>query len=654
MSTQIRVLMLEDNSLDADLAVRELERAGFQFEWRRVDEEPEFLEGLDWKPDVILADSNLPQFDGMRALDLLNGRGVDIPFLLVSGSVGEDFAVQAIQRGACDYLLKDRLARLGPAVKRAIDQRRLRSEKAAAAEALRRSEQRHRLISEIVSDYAYSLAIRPDGSIVCEWITEAFTRILGYSLDDVNALGWSSLWLPDDEQIAIQHQRALLAGAPTELEIRILTKSREIRWVRLYERPIWDDRRERIVSIIGAAQDYTSRRLLEQQLIQSQKMEAVGQLAGGVAHDFNNLLTVILGYSAMLREEVPPDSPLREGIDEIERASASAAGLTRQLLTFSRKHHVDLQPQDLNIVLAGVDRMLQRLVRENIQLVTRPAEDLWTVSADSGHLEQVIVNLVVNAIDAMSAGGTLTIETANAVVDEARTASSGVIASGAYVTMSVTDTGCGMDAETQARIFEPFFTTKGVGKGTGLGLSTVYGIVQQLQGHIDVRSAVGQGTCMKIYLPRSEAQRTESGEQPESAVPIGTESVLLVEDDDRVRSLVKSWLQTLGYRVIEAGSGEQAMDVSDAEPGAIDLLISDVVLPNTSGPELAQALRAKREDIVIIFMSGYSDEVALARIAQISGAVYLQKPFTPAVLAHKVREVLSAARGGSRCAQAGK
>ncbi|MEW5980468.1 MAG: ATP-binding protein, partial [Acidobacteriota bacterium] len=406
---------------------------------------------------------------------------------------------------------------------------------------------------------------------------------------------------------------------------------------------VYDEGTGKPVKMIGVAQDITERRSLEEQLRQSQRVEAIGRLAGGIAHDFNNLLTAIIGHSELLLDQLSSQDPLREELKEIHSAGQRAASLTRQLLAFSRKQVLQPQVLDLNEVVARLDKMLRRLIGEDIELVTLFGRDLGLVKADPGQIEQVIINLAVNARDAMPQGGKLTLETANVELDEAYARRHVAVTPRRYVMLAVSDTGVGMDAPTQSRLFEPFFTTKEKGKGTGLGLSTVYGIVKQSGGNIWVYSEPGQGTVFKIYLPRVE----EDSEPVKLAEPAtttdlsGSETVLLVEDEPAVRSLVRDLLRKRGYTVLEATHGGEAKALAENYGGAIHLMLTDVVLPQMSGRDLADQVTTSHPETRVLYMSGYTDNAIVHHGVLDAGTAFLQKPFTPETLLTKVRQVLS-------------
>ncbi len=508
----LRVLLVEDNDDDAALVERTVRKSGWNIELLRVESAQAFQAALDdqtWH--VILSDFHLPSFDAFSALRLAQAAHTDAPFIIVSGTVGEDSAVAAMKAGAHDYVMKSNLTRLVPAIARELQE---------AA-----------------------------------------------------------------------------------------------------------NRRER--------------RSLEEQLRQAQKLEAIGQLAGGVAHDFNNLLTVILSYGTLLINDLPADDVRREDLSQIIECGRRAAELTRQLLAFGRRQVFEMKPVDLNSVLTNIMKMLRRLLPENIDFTVTPTTDLWRVLGDAGGLEQVIVNLVVNARDAMPNGGRILIETTNVELTEGEASAWGA-KTGPAVLLRVSDTGFGMSPETQARIFEPFYTTKEAGKGTGLGLATVHGIVKQLGGTIHLESAVGQGTTFRIYLPRSiEPQRLPHATQTPKP-SMGSERVMVVEDEPGLRAMTCRVLKTAGYHVSEAGKPSIALKLADAAP--VDLVLTDIVLPEMNGRELAQRLKAVHPSIRVLYMSGYPGGALTPQQLADDGVPFMPKPFTPEVLLHRVREALDAGR----------
>ena len=469
----------------------------------------------------------------------------------------------------------------------------------------------------------------------------------------------------EDRERALEVCRAAVAaGTDHEFEYRSLAADGRVVWLRDIIH-VMRDSQGRPRQLRGLTVDLTERKRAEaalhaseDQLRQAQKMEAVGQLAGGIAHDFNNLLMVIQGDSDLIRRKIPEGHPLRRNVDGIREAAQQAATLTRQLLAFSRKQVMAPRIIDLNSVVAGMQAMLQRLLTETVQLVFVPTPDVGYVKADPGQLEQVIMNLVVNARDAMPDGGRLTMETSRLELDEATVRGHGEVTPGRYVVIAVSDTGHGMDEATRARLFEPFFTTKEPGKGTGLGLSTAYGIVRQSGGHIWVDSEPGQGTSFKICLPlvTEEPERETAAPEPAEGTARGAETVLLVEDAPRVREVVHEILELSGYAVLDARDGAEAIEISGRHGGRIHLMVTDVVMPQMSGRELAQHMAGTRPDMRVLFMSGYTDNAIVRHGVLDPGTAFLSKPFTPDALAAKVREVLDAPRpgGGSPRAPAGR
>jgi PAS domain S-box-containing protein len=485
-----------------------------------------------------------------------------------------------------------------------------------------------------------------------KYVNPKFRELFGYDLNDLsNGKEWFKKAFPDPlyrDEIISAWVRDLETSKPGEKRPRTFTVTCK-------------DETEKIINFIPVeletgenlmtCEDITERMraeeemaALQEQLRQSQKMESIGRLAGGIAHDFNNLLTIIKGYSQLSLLELKEGDSLKGNIEEVKRASERAVELTHQLLAFSRRQVMEMKVLGLNIILENLDKMLRRLIGEDIELTTLLAEDLGNVKTDPGQMEQVIMNLVVNARDAMLDGGKLTIETANVELDEAYAHTHVAVKPGRYVMISVSDTGVGMSPEVKDRVFEPFFTTKEKGKGTGLGLSTVYGIVKQSGGNIWVYSVPGKGTTFKIYLPRVDEPLEKLGRRVEvNEIPRGTETILLVEDEEEVRNLAVRFLESQGYKVLKASQGLEAFLIAEEYEGIIHLLMTDVVMPKLSGRELADRIAEIRPEIKVLFMSGYADNAIVHHGVLEGGMNYLQKPFTLDGLAKKVREVLDKA-----------
>jgi two-component system, cell cycle sensor histidine kinase and response regulator CckA len=537
---------------------------------------------------------------------------------------------------------QEQLAELAQELERKVENRTMGlraeiTERYRAEELLRESEERYRDLFENANDLIHSFT--PDGRIV--YANRAWKNSLGYSDEDISKLTIQEVIHPDGRE-SFDNQLAKLFRGETvdKAEITLVTKSGKkilgdaSRTCKMVEgKPAF------IRSIIRGI---TERRLLEDQLRQTVKMEAIGQLAGGVAHDFNNLLTIISGYGQMLEDSAGPKE--REYVEEILKASERAAALTRQLLAFSRRQILAPQVLDLNAIVVNLEKMLKRPIGEHIELATVQAPDLGRVKADAGQVEQVILNLCVNARDAMPDGGKMTIETANVELDEAYARTHSAVVPGPYVLLAVSDTGEGMDAETMTHIFEPFFTTKEKGQGTGLGLSTVHGIVNQSAGSIWVYSEMGRGSTFKVYLPRIQASATLSPAVSAPASIRGTETILVVEDEVAVRSLVRETLQSYGYNVLESQGAEHAITILNDYAESIHLLLTDVVMPQVSGKELAKRLAPLHPETDILFMSGYTDNAIVRHGVLDANTFFLQKPFMPKTLVTKVREVLDAKR----------
>jgi PAS domain S-box-containing protein len=505
-------------------------------------------------------------------------------------------------------------------------------------EALRRSEARSR---SLILSAAFGIFRCTLGGRFLD-VNPALITMLGYeSVEDLLQLNVRSEVFTDPEELDRLAEDYRRTGRLNGVEVQWKRKDGRVIIVRLSgSAATITDEPEEVLELI--AEDITDRRQLEEQFRQAQKMDAVGRLAGGVAHDFNNLLMVINGYTEVLLEQLDKGSPMHHKVQSIQQAADRAAILTRQLLAFSRKQHLELKVVDVNTVIGDMERLLRPLIGEDIELVTRLSAQTGHTRADASQLEQVIMNLVVNAKDAMAGGGKITLQSSDVTVRQSFSEHH-FVQPGRYAVISVSDTGHGMDEETQSRIFEPFFTTKEKGKGTGLGLSTVYGIVKQSNGYVFARSKPGAGTTFYVYLPRVEDPAEEpipvKAQPPEAS---GCETVLLVEDEESVRELVRVTLVSRGYKVIEAENGECGLRVAEAFKEKIDILITDVVMPGIGGRELAKKLLSLRPGISVLYLSGYTEDAVVAPGALGPGTAFLQKPFTLQNLAKKVREVLRA------------
>ena len=512
------------------------------------------------------------------------------------------------------------------------------TERKKAEQALRRSEERFRKVIETSGE---GIAMRdPSGHLT--FVNGRFAEMLGYSVDELMGKHVREIIAPEFHQLVQESFiRRKDTGISETIDIQFVRKNNERMDAILAASPMYDEEGSFIGSL-GMVTDITERKVLEAQLRQSQKMEAVGRLAGGVAHDFNNLLTAIRGHVDMLSGEISGDSPLHADVVEIGKAADRAAALTQQLLAFSRRQMLQPVVMQIDSVVREMETLLRRLIAEDIDLQITFGAEGKRVRADRTQIEQVLMNLLVNAVDAMPNGGTVRIVTAPAVVDEEFARANPGAHVGDHVSLCVTDTGHGMDPQTLSHVFEPFFTTKDIGKGTGLGLATVYGIVKQSGGHVRVLSEVGVGTKFEILLPTVQDQvvAPRAGERPVPKTESG-ETILVAEDEDAVRALTVRILRKRGYQVLEARDGRNAIEVAERFPGAIRLLVTDVIMPRMGGRELSESLAQVRPEMKVLFMSGYTDDQLLQRgVLQNGSGNFLEKPFTPEALANKVREVL--------------
>ncbi|MBI5382285.1 MAG: response regulator [Opitutae bacterium] len=629
MSQPLRVLQVEDSESDAELIIYQLTQAGYAVVSERVDAAAQMREALArQKWDVVISDYRMPQFDAPAALKILQQSGLDLPFIVVSGTIGEEIAVAMMKAGAHDYVMKTALARLAPAIARELREAQQRHEKRQAEVAFLQSEERYRLLFNSANDAVLVYHLAPDGTggrffevndIACARLGYTREELLQRTPADIGLVGIGAAVAAGDQ--------VYITKTGTRVPVEVSTHRFEF-----LGQP----------AVLATVRDITARREMEEKLRQAQKMEAVGQLAGGIAHDFNNILAGTMMQLGLLLENPQLSPEIRETVEELELETQRAANLTQQLLLFSRRQIVETKPVDLQQVLANLLKMLRRLIGENIRLsLVEPSTPCW-VQADPGMMEQIVMNLCVNARDAMPQGGALCLDlnvvelSAEAVVKDINARP------GSFVCLSVTDNGHGMDAATRERIFEPFFTTKGPGKGTGLGLATVYGIAKQHHGWVAVESAPGCGTSFHVYLPALTLPEPTSPTviQPD-AVRGGSETILLVEDEGLVRCGAATILKRLGYRVVEAANGHEALACWVQQAGAIDLLLTDMVMPEgMTGLTLAETLRVEKPGLPVVVASGYSVDLVNPERLDAANIVYIAKPFTKSALSAVVRKAL--------------
>ncbi len=788
MVTPLRVLILEDRPADAELMVHELRRAGFAPDWQRVETEAEYAAALrrDGQPhggfDVILADYVLPQFNALRALHLLQGWGLDIPFIVVTGSVGEEVAVECMREGAADYLLKDRMARLGPAVERALEEKRLRDEK-------RRAESRLRLLSSAVEQSTEGIAVsdlegnllfvnhafaamhgyepeelvgrhlsifhtpqqmaaveaanrqiqetgefsgeiwhaRRDGSVfpglmhnsllrdergdpigmigtlrditghkqaeeeirrlkefneglinnMAEGITvqdaegyftfvnPAAAALLGYTPEELVGRYWTVVVPPDQRAIVEAADERRARGEADRYEVELVHTDGGRLSVLVSGSPRFED--GRFVGTLAVFTDITGQKQAQEALRQQERLAAVGQLAGGVAHDFNNFLTTIMLYAQIPlgRHDLPPD--VARALETIISESRQAARLVQQILDFSRRSPIEVHPVDLKSFVRESIRVLRRTIPESISFLLEVGPGEHIVNADPTRIQQVLMNLVVNARDAMPAGGELRIGLERVEIgpggSQPLPEMEAEAENRAWVCLAVSDTGTGMTEDVQSHLFEPFFTTKEPGKGTGLGLAQVHGIVKQHGGYIQVESEVGRGTTFRIYLPAHEAERAEPLEKARDAPRGRGETILLAEDDEALRGVAQEILESLGYRVLPVTSGQEALEMYRAMEGTrpgqdlefvegggqkahpeqgrrIDLVLTDLVMPKMGGMELIQALKKIDPHVKVLVITGYALAADMERLGKIEIQGTVRKPFEMDALAEVVRRAL--------------
>jgi len=647
MDTPIRVLICEDSEDDALLLAARLRRGGVELEYERVDDADATRRALrDRAPDLVISDYWMPGFGAEDALELVQASGLDIPFILVSGRIGEESATALMRAGAHDFVLKDRPARLVEVVRRELRRAEDRREWRAAEAAVRLSEQRFRLFAEHSPDVMFRFRVHPTEEV--EYLSPAAHAVLGRPARDLCGDPQALFAL-----VASEDRDALQAtwNSPNPRPL-------VVRWSRPEGGDAWTEQRAvalrdddgRVVAVEGILRDITDRvhadhqrDALQQRLRQAERLESMGRLAGGIAHDFNNLLAVILGHTDLALGDLPPDSPQRPGLELIHTLAERGAALTRQLLVFSRQEPLRPEILDANAVVAETERVLRGAIGEDVEFVTRPAPDLRPIRIDRSELERLLLNLVSNARRAMPSGGRLVIATENVAADEAYEADEGTAEPrGARVRLSVSDTGTGMPEQVRKHVFEPYFTTD-ASAGTGLGLSSAYGVVKAAGGEIGLDSEPGRGTVVRIDLPAVE-RPAEAGPAEKSEPGQGRgQTLLVVEDDDAVRDLVCQMAGRNGYRTIGVAAPREALRIYAESAESIDALLTDLVMSGMSGIELANQVRARDGGLPVLLMSGYAAGTLPGDQPLPPGMALLRKPFTTSALLTAIGEVLAGA-----------
>lgn len=646
MNTALRILHLEDDP-DFSVLVRSLlEREGICAEVVLVSTKAGFESAVDKEDfDVVLADYLLPGYSGLDALQFFRQRCAETPFLLVSGTIGEQAAIDSLRSGATDYVLKNWPDRLIPALLRAAQEATERKQRRQAQTQLHRREKYFRALTENTLDILTIL--NQEGLYL--YNSPSVKRVLGYEPQELAGRSAFPFICPEDLQQAEKAFAEAIShpDRTVRTEFRFRHQDGSWRYLEAVGQSHLAD--PEIAGVVINSRDVTDRKVaeagmseLEDQLRQSQKMEAIGQLAGGVAHDFNNILTVIHGHASLLVQKGALTGSAARSAQQIAEAAERAASLTRQLLTFSRRQVMQPRPLNLNDLVSNMTNMLARILGEDVPLQVNYLPERAFIEADASMIEQVLLNLAVNARDAMPQGGLLTIGISLVEIGANQCSNRSEARPGKFVCLSVSDRGCGIAPQNLTRVFEPFFTTKEIGKGTGLGLATVYGIVKQHKGWIDVESKLNQGASFKVFLPCSEGDsQPETETQGEAGVRGGCETILVVEDENPVRQLVCELLASYGYNVIPAESGVQALELWRNCRDKVDLMLTDLVMPErVNGRQLAERLWAERPGLKVIFTSGYSAEVVGKDFVLQPGFNYLQKPYPPSLLASKVRDCL--------------
>ena len=639
----VRVLIIDDSDDDALLIVTHLRRGGIELTYERAETTQTIAGALAARPpNIVICDYNLPGLSAEDALRLLHDSGLDASFILVSGAVGEETAAAIMKAGAHDFILKDRLSRLVPAVERELADAQVRRQRHGAEAALRDSEERFRLLAEHVQDIIFRYRLVPEPGF--EYISPAVADLTGLQPEELYlspALVFAAMEPQDRGAV----EASWRSPEPSPLITRWRQGDGSIAWTEQRAVGIRDDSGQ-VIAVEGILRNVTSqvladqeRERMERELRQADRLDSLGRLSGGIAHDFNNVLAVIMAYASEIASSLPSDHLAGHDALKIAQAAEHAAALTRQLLIFSRLEPSQPETLNLNSVVTGIEQLLRRTIGEDIEFLTLVQEDLHPVTIDRTKIEQVIMNLVMNSRAAMPGGGQLRIETANLDPDPGLTP--GAAGDRPLVSLTVTDTGSGMTAEVAQHAFEPFFTTKGPGQGTGLGLPTVYGVVKEAGGDIRLRSEPGAGTAITVLLPAAERDITRAP-VTDPAAPDGADQVILVvEDEDAVRAVVTRILTRAGYQVIPAANPKDALEVICNPAVHIDAMLTDVVMPDMSGPQLAARIRDIRPQVPVLLMSGYTAGALPGGPAASAGLPLIRKPFNPATLLKHLHDALA-------------
>lgn len=637
----LRVLIAEDDPNDLELCLRGLRKSELAFEAETASTRDEFVRKLgEARFDVVITDYRMKGWTGMDALAAARESAPETPVILLSGTLGDELAVECLKLGVTDYILKENMTRLPSALLRAREETALRAAEMQAIAALRESEARYR---GLVQNATYGIYwVAGNGDLL--FVNPALVHMLGYeSEQEILAAAKNSRAFYADPGVRDRVHEEYSRNGRVDLIVEWRRKDGKIISVRLNGRTVSDPGRDDpCVEVI--AEDVTERLQLEKQLVQAQKFEAIGQLAGGIAHDFNNMIGAIIGWADLGIEETETGSRVHRHFEKVRQQADRAAALTKQLLAFARRQILEPRTIDLNQVAVETLSLLENVIGSNVEIRASLAPDLAVIRADPVQIEQVLMNLCINARDAMPDGGSLVVETCNATLDRDFCAIQPQARPGDYTMLSVADTGTGMDRATLDRIFEPFFTTKELGKGTGLGLATVYGIVSQHGGFMQVESELGGGSTFRAYFPVStEAPKAEAARDT-GPMQRGSETILVAEDHEALRQVAHETLAGLGYQVILAVDGEEAVHKFAANSGRIDLALLDVMLPKLSGTEVFARIREENPELPVILSTGYSPDISqLDRVRQ-SSLPILQKPYSPSELARRVREALDRRR----------